>query len=79
MLFNLYVTAESINNFYRDSTEETQEEDLELPLFDLETVSAATNNFSFKNKIGQGGFGPVYKVIFHERRNLKYKISNWGT
>lgn len=57
------VTGESLNNPYRDFIEETQEEDLELPLFSLETVSAATNEFSFENKIGQGGFGPVYKVI----------------
>lgn len=46
--------------------EETQEEDLELPLFNLETVAAATDEFSFINKIGQGGFGPVYKVFHHE-------------
>ena len=24
---------------------------------------AATNGFSSENKLGQGGFGPVYKVI----------------
>ncbi|XP_010267801.1 PREDICTED: cysteine-rich receptor-like protein kinase 10 isoform X2 [Nelumbo nucifera] len=29
--------------------------------FDLSTVIAATNNFSHDNKIGQGGFGWVYK------------------
>jgi hypothetical protein len=34
-------------------------------LFDLVTVIAATNNFSSENKIGEGGFGPVYKVISH--------------
>jgi len=79
LLINLYVAAESLNSSHRDFTEETQEEDLELPLFDLETVSAATDKFSFKNKIGQGGFGPVYKVICHERRHVKHKISNWGT
>ncbi|PIA60786.1 hypothetical protein AQUCO_00300360v1 [Aquilegia coerulea] len=33
---------------------------LELPLFDFSTVVTATNNFS--NKLGQGGFGPVYKI-----------------
>ena len=25
-------------------------------------VMAATNNFSLENKLGEGGFGPVYKV-----------------
>ncbi|KAM3702536.1 hypothetical protein ACB098_04G033000 [Castanea mollissima] len=53
--------AESSKKSYRDSIGETQKEDLKLPLFDLETVSTATNKFSFQNKIGQGGFGPVYK------------------
>ena len=37
-------------------------EDLDLPLFDLPTITTATNNFWMENKIGQGGFGPVYKV-----------------
>ena len=37
-------------------------EDLELPLFELDTIANATNNFSFNNKLGEGGFGPVYKV-----------------
>ncbi|CAL5410947.1 unnamed protein product [Camellia sinensis] len=30
--------------------------------YDLGTVQAATNNFSNQNKIGQGGFGHVYKI-----------------
>ncbi|KAL4618959.1 hypothetical protein ACB092_06G048600 [Castanea dentata] len=29
-----------------------------LPLFDLRTIIAATDNFSISNKLGQGGFGP---------------------
>lgn len=45
--------------------ERTENEDLELPLFGLEMVVAATNNFSFENKLGEGGFGPVYLVIFN--------------
>ncbi|KAK8612567.1 hypothetical protein V6N13_092679 [Hibiscus sabdariffa] len=36
----------------------------DLPYFDLSTIAAATNNFSSDNKLGQGGFGPVYKVAF---------------
>lgn len=38
-------------------------EDMELITFDLATVSRATDNFSNNNKLGQGGFGPVYKVL----------------
>ncbi|KAI8552699.1 hypothetical protein RHMOL_Rhmol06G0286700 [Rhododendron molle] len=39
-----------------------EKEDIELPLFDLITVSTATNNFSNDHKIGEGGFGHVYKA-----------------
>lgn len=35
---------------------------MDLPLFDLQTIVIATSNFSSNNKIGQGGFGSVYKV-----------------
>jgi len=28
----------------------------------MSTVIAATNNFSLENKLGEGGFGPVFKV-----------------
>lgn len=35
----------------------------DLPIFELRTIAAATNNFSFNNKLGEGGFGSVYKVF----------------
>lgn len=31
--------------------------------FDFNTIRVATDNFSDANKLGQGGFGAVYKVI----------------
>ena len=34
----------------------------ELHCFNLTTILTATNNFSDANKLGEGGFGPVYKV-----------------
>lgn len=39
-------------------------DDIELPLYDFPTITLATNNFSTENKLGEGGFGPVYKVCF---------------
>ncbi|MED6138220.1 hypothetical protein PIB30_072207 [Stylosanthes scabra] len=33
----------------------------DLPLLDLLTITTATDNFSLCKKIGQGGFGPVYR------------------
>ena len=41
----------------------SQTQDRDLPLFDFEEIDKATNNFSWGNKLGQGGFGFVYKVI----------------
>jgi hypothetical protein len=32
--------------------------------FDFATIRVATENFSEENKLGQGGFGVVYKVIW---------------
>lgn len=43
-----------------NSEERTQ--DMDLPMYDLSIIGHATNNFSSSNKLGEGGFGPVYKV-----------------
>ena len=32
-------------------------------MFELCTIAAATDNFSIRNQLGEGGFGPVFKVI----------------
>ena len=34
-----------------------------MGLFSLRQIKAATSNFDIANKIGEGGFGPVYKVF----------------
>ena len=42
---------------------EEDETDIDLPFFYLEIILEATNNFLDENKLGQVGYGPVYKVI----------------
>ena len=39
-----------------------KDDKLETHHFDLSTIQEATNDFSLQNKIGEGGFGPVYRV-----------------
>ncbi|XP_021808497.1 G-type lectin S-receptor-like serine/threonine-protein kinase At4g27290 [Prunus avium] len=53
--------ARGRKNVKGQDIEEQKDEDLELPLFDLTTIEGATNFFSVNNKLGEGGFGPVYK------------------
>ncbi|XP_051152289.1 G-type lectin S-receptor-like serine/threonine-protein kinase At4g27290 [Andrographis paniculata] len=52
---------------------ESNDDDLELPLFDLSTISKATNRFSIHNKIGEGGYGPVYKGILKDGQDVAVK------
>ncbi|XP_058072879.1 cysteine-rich receptor-like protein kinase 10 isoform X3 [Magnolia sinica] len=56
-------------------TPEVQEEisNVESLLFDLDTVKAATGNFSNANKLGEGGFGPVYKGELLDGREIAVK------
>lgn len=37
--------------------------DLQTGLFTLKQIKAATKNFDAENKLGEGGFGSVYKVM----------------
>ena len=39
-----------------------EERDSEFLLYDFDQIADATDNFSDHHKLGQGGFGPVYKV-----------------
>ena len=48
----------------------------ELQLFSFESISVATNNFSTENKLGEGGFGPVYKVNSSLSLSLSYSLAN---
>lgn len=54
-----------------------QEESHDLPLFRLDTIKVATQNFSWQNKLGEGGFGPVYKGKLVDGKEIAIKrLSN---
>ncbi|XXG72802.1 hypothetical protein AAC387_Pa07g1814 [Persea americana] len=46
---------------------------LDIPFIPFDTIVAATNNFSESNKLGQGGFGPVYKGKLYEGKEIAVK------
>ena len=48
---------------YKMTHNDGEKEEMDLWIFDFNIISKATNNFSNDNKLGEGGFGPVYKVI----------------
>ncbi|CAN6702118.1 unnamed protein product [Malus baccata var. baccata] len=50
-----------------------EKNDAELPIFGLRAIIAATNNFAEANKLGEGGFGPVYKGILAENQEVAIK------
>ena len=51
--------------------------DVDSLQFDFDTIHAATNNFSEENKVGEGGFGVVYKVLNTNTSTLIYLKSNF--
>ncbi|RHN65876.1 putative protein kinase RLK-Pelle-DLSV family [Medicago truncatula] len=42
-------------------------------IFDFSTITNATNNFYVRNKLGEGGFGPVYKGVMLDGREIAVK------
>ncbi|KAK9106986.1 hypothetical protein Syun_022997 [Stephania yunnanensis] len=62
----------------RESSDTTKIEsgviwDVELPFFSFSSICSATNNFCNANKIGQGGFGPVYKGTLQNGHEVAIK------
>nr|BAC41329.1 hypothetical protein [Lotus japonicus] len=66
---------EGIINHWKDKR---GDEDIDLAtIFDFSTISSATNHFSLSNKLGEGGFGPVYKGLLANGQEIAVKrLSN---
>ncbi|KAK4258881.1 hypothetical protein QN277_005280 [Acacia crassicarpa] len=58
------------NDDYEADNEIKSSETLQLK---YDTIIAATNNFSEENKLGQGGFGPVYKGKLTDGQEIAVK------
>ncbi|KAF5481162.1 hypothetical protein F2P56_001835 [Juglans regia] len=77
---NLYDTERRVTDLI--SSAEFKEEDkkgINVPFFDLGSILAATDNFSEANKLGQGGFGPVYKGKFSGGQLIAIKRLSRGS
>ncbi|CAO2833454.1 unnamed protein product [Amaranthus hypochondriacus] len=64
------------NGFLKTTKQEissSHTQDGDLPLFDFEEIYKATSNFSWRNKLGQGGFGFVYKGILSDGQEIAVK------
>lgn len=78
---HLTLLKESASPIGFTTTEEGQLVSFEdLPFMDLNTIRAATDNFSDSNKLGQGGFGTVYKGVLTNVKEIAVKrlsIKSW--
>ncbi|GKV19861.1 hypothetical protein SLEP1_g30064 [Rubroshorea leprosula] len=71
---DLYIRMSAVDSEREiDRSNERQKEDLELPFFEFVVISKATNDFSSVRKLGEGGFGPVYKGTLPDGREIAVK------
>ncbi|MFS7943483.1 putative protein kinase RLK-Pelle-DLSV family [Helianthus anomalus] len=58
---------------------ESQKEAMELPLFSFSTIAESTASFSPENRLGEGGFGPVYKGVLEGKEIAVKRLSRTST
>ncbi|KAF7112173.1 hypothetical protein RHSIM_RhsimUnG0255700 [Rhododendron simsii] len=63
--FDLCTSIGAGNNTLTETSKSknSRKREVDLPWFSFASVSAATDHFSDANKLGEGGFGPIYKMI----------------
>ncbi|XP_039070630.1 G-type lectin S-receptor-like serine/threonine-protein kinase RKS1 isoform X1 [Hibiscus syriacus] len=74
---NIFSFTTRTSLYFEDSLGEKETDESgrngDLPFFSLRTIAVATNNFSSDNKLGQGGFGPVYKGVLLNGKEIAVK------
>ncbi|XP_042006214.1 G-type lectin S-receptor-like serine/threonine-protein kinase At4g27290 [Salvia splendens] len=61
LALSLYVWRRKMKNYKTPIGEGKSEDQSDLPFWELSVILKATNHFSSTNKLGEGGFGLVYK------------------
>ncbi|KAK8310937.1 hypothetical protein V6Z12_D02G218200 [Gossypium hirsutum] len=78
--FSLHGSARRVLDFINlDDFKEDNKEDIDVPYFNLESILVATDNFAEANKLGQGGFGPVYKGKLPRGQEIAIKRLSRGS
>ncbi|KAJ8549674.1 hypothetical protein K7X08_033381 [Anisodus acutangulus] len=75
--FREMLLSESATNLSKPGTSigkgQEKRSDIELKFFELHDLKAATDNFSPDNKLGEGGFGHVFKGQFPDGQQIAVK------
>ncbi|XP_059437683.1 uncharacterized protein LOC132170643 [Corylus avellana] len=75
LLFDFDTELRAINDGMNTNNNlNKREKDAKLPLFSYESVLAVTNNFLTVNKLGEGGYGPVYKGKLLQGKEIAVKM-----
>ncbi|EOX99237.1 S-locus lectin protein kinase family protein, putative isoform 2 [Theobroma cacao] len=78
--FSLYNSERRVIDFINSGDfRDDDKTDIDVPYFDLESILVATDNFAEANKLGQGGFGPVYKGKLPRGQEIAVKRLSRGS
>ncbi|KAJ0836636.1 putative protein kinase RLK-Pelle-DLSV family [Helianthus annuus] len=75
LLYFLGTPKKTLNKDYKGN--DSQIGSADVPLFSFAKIARATDDFSVDNKLGEGGFGLVYKGVLEEGQEIAVKqLSN---